>query len=256
MAQRRHHYERAFEAYLRTTRTPYISVDEAKRALLPPKPMLSVRTEGPAGTPGPAESLKSFDFVMYTGSPEAVGRPHLLVEVKGRRVGRKGDRVLTTKGRLENWVTRDDITALDRWQALFNAPEARGSTAGRGSFAAAFVFVYWCSIQPPDALFQDVFAFGDRWYAVRMIELDAYAEHMRTRSEKWGTVQMDRSAFERLSRPLSADTRRPLEPASRLSKTPALRRAITEVREAKATQRKSTGEPAVAPPPAARYHQA
>jgi hypothetical protein len=35
MAQRRFHYEQAFEHYLRATRTPYIAVDEAKKALVP-----------------------------------------------------------------------------------------------------------------------------------------------------------------------------------------------------------------------------
>lgn len=35
MAQRRHHYEQAFEAFLREERIPYVAVNEARKALLP-----------------------------------------------------------------------------------------------------------------------------------------------------------------------------------------------------------------------------
>ena len=35
MAQRRFHYEQAFEHYLRANRIPYVAVDEAKKALMP-----------------------------------------------------------------------------------------------------------------------------------------------------------------------------------------------------------------------------
>lgn len=47
MAQRRFHYEQAFEYYLRSKKIPYVSVDEAKKAIHGPK------------------KLKSFDFVVY-----------------------------------------------------------------------------------------------------------------------------------------------------------------------------------------------
>ncbi len=60
MAQRRHHYERAFEAYLRERRIPYVAVNEARKALLPHGARL--RLDG-AGDAGP--DLKSFDFVVY-----------------------------------------------------------------------------------------------------------------------------------------------------------------------------------------------
>src|SRR5688572_22372104 len=35
MAQRRFHYEQAFEHFLRANRVPYVAVDEAKKALMP-----------------------------------------------------------------------------------------------------------------------------------------------------------------------------------------------------------------------------
>ncbi len=56
MAQRRFHYEQAFEHYLRSNGIPYVAVDEAKRAL-----------QGRAGDPA-AKKLKSFDFVVYSES--------------------------------------------------------------------------------------------------------------------------------------------------------------------------------------------
>ncbi len=78
MAQRRHHYERAFENYLRSRRIPYIAVDEAKKTLLPERAHLRVESDsGDAGL-----TLKSFDFVIYGE------RCNFLVDVKGRRVPR------------------------------------------------------------------------------------------------------------------------------------------------------------------------
>ncbi|MEO0966550.1 MAG: HYExAFE family protein, partial [Planctomycetota bacterium] len=83
--QRRHHYEQAFEHFLRSNGIAYVAVDEAKRAL----------SGGATKLP-----LKSFDFVVY-----AEGKPNLLVDVKGRK------HAGTTGKQLQNWVTRDDVTS-------------------------------------------------------------------------------------------------------------------------------------------------
>ena len=49
VAQRRFHYEQAFEHYLRANRIPYVAVDEAKKSLI---------------SPGHGSGcIKSFDFV-------------------------------------------------------------------------------------------------------------------------------------------------------------------------------------------------
>jgi radical SAM superfamily enzyme YgiQ (UPF0313 family) len=162
MAQRRHHYEQAFEGYLRAHRIPYVAVDEAKKALLP---------RGSA-----AGSLKSFDFVIYGEGA------NLLVEVKGRKAGRR---------RLESWVTLEDLASLRRWEELFG-PE----------FQAAFVFVYWHEDQPADALFQEVFDSRGRWYALRCVRVGDYAAGMKVRSPRWRTVELPRGWFERVSAPL------------------------------------------------------
>jgi hypothetical protein len=182
MAQRRHHYEHAFEEYLRARRIPYVAVDEARKALLP----------GPrAAAPQPADSLKSFDFVIYGQGA------NLLVEVKGRRVGRGitpgkvGSRA-TACGRLESWVTVEDIESLQQWEGLFG-PE----------FQAAFVFVYWCDQQPPDALFQEVFEQRGRWYALRAVKVREYAAAMKVRSTRWRTMHVPSALFERISMPFA-----------------------------------------------------
>lgn len=201
IAQRRHHYEHAFEEFLRARRIPYVAVDEAKKALLPESASLVVQEPDfldPAAPPKPS-SLKSFDFVLYgKGS-------NLLVEVKGRRISRPRRRpsigptlALGTglkpppRARLDSWATYDDIESLTRWQALFG-PE----------FEAALVFVYWCDEQPPDALFEEIYEHRGRWYAIRAVTLAAYSQAMKVRSPRWRTVHVPPSIFERISRPLA-----------------------------------------------------
>ncbi|HVZ93583.1 MAG TPA: HYExAFE family protein [Phycisphaerales bacterium] len=192
MAQRRHHYEQAFEVYLRSRRIPYVAVDEARKALLPEGSRLAV-ADDPSDTP-PMSSLKSFDFVVYG---DAV---NLLVDVKGRRVGRNppvpkpGKFALrkAQRGRLESWVTNEDVASLRRWETLFGP-----------SFRAVFLFIYWCDAQPPDALFQEVFDCRGRWYAVRAVTLDDYAKVMKVRSPRWGTVDVPSEDFEKVSGPFT-----------------------------------------------------
>lgn len=206
MGTSRHHYERAIEAYLRARRTPYVSVNEARRALLPPK----ARLEATDAASGSAVSLKSFDFVVY-GSPF-----NLLVEIKGRKVPRPSGAGAAgaTRSQLQSWVTEDDVRALDRWQGLFG-----------DDFRSAFVFVYWCEQQPPDALFQEVFEHDARWYAVRAVLLDEYRGAMKPRSERWKTVHVPTEAFERISAPLASAS--PDVPR-RISSTPRFQQDLRE----------------------------
>ncbi len=199
MAQRHHHYESAFERYLRARRIPYVAVDEARKALVPQDATFRVRMHQ-AGAEVPEEcALKSFDFVIYGSGG------NLLVEVKGRRVARASRRKPSdgvrrepglsprpARSHLQSWVGIEDVESLKAWQQLF----------GR-DFRAVFVFVYWCDEQPPDGLFQEVFDHNGRWYAVRTVALDDYARLMRTRSLRWRTVHVPTAAFERVSRPLT-----------------------------------------------------
>ncbi len=167
MAQRRFHYDQAFEVYLRQRAIPYVAVDEAKRAL-------HAHKRSPVGP------LKSFDFVVYSDTG-----PNLLVDVKGRKHTGRSNRSL------DNWVTQADVEGMTRWEGLFGH-----------DFEAAFAFLYWCEEPPPDALFQDVFESGGRWYAALAVKLADYRFHARRRSPRWGTVFMPSEAFHRRAVPL------------------------------------------------------
>ncbi|MBY0309195.1 MAG: HYExAFE family protein [Phycisphaerales bacterium] len=186
MGMGRYHGDRAFEAFLRAGRTPCISVNEAKRTLLP----------AAAGRP----DLKSFDYVVY-----APGGAGLLIDVKCRRLPtprltlvrpdgtRQAHRAAGRPARLESWVTTEDVRSLGTWQSLFG-----------DAFKAAFVFLYWCdagdglATQPPDGLFDRVFLDHGRWYAVRGVLLDDYQRHQQLRSARWQTVDLPAPLFERL----------------------------------------------------------
>lgn len=186
MAQRRFHYERAFERYLRAARIPYVAVDEARKALLPSGAALRL-----AGAEHESKALKSFDFVVYGESS------NLLVEVKGRKLPRarldaEGRPIGRSPRRLENWVSADDVESLTAWRQLF----------GTG-FEAAFVFVYWCEDQPPDGLFDEVIEHQGGWYTTRAVELDDYRRSMRTRSPRWRTVDLPREKFDAIARPFA-----------------------------------------------------
>jgi hypothetical protein len=178
VAQRRHHYENAFEHYLRAVRIPYVSVDEARKALLPDGARLG-DTNGRA--------IKSFDFVVY-------GRDaNLLVDIKGRKIPRRPGAASGGRSRFDSWATQDDVDGLLLWRRLFGS-----------GFDAALVFLYWCEDQPPDGLFQEVFIHRERWYAVRAVLIDAYVGAMKTRSARWRTVHVPAADFERISSPFCA----------------------------------------------------
>jgi hypothetical protein len=175
MAQRHHHYELAFERFLRFHRVPYVAVNEARKTLIRHRDI-------PLD-----DSLKSFDFVLY-------GRPNLLAEIKGRRV--------PPSGRLDPWATRQDVEDLLEWETLF----------GDG-FRACLVFAFWCDSTPrsgspgsslpnqapPHIAFEDIFEHQQRWYALRAVAAADYAAHMRTRSERWDTVHIPTGIFAALS---------------------------------------------------------
>ncbi|MCC7203467.1 MAG: HYExAFE family protein [Phycisphaeraceae bacterium] len=176
MAQRRFHYDQAFEIYLRQQAIPYVAVDEAKRALAPRK-----LCSGDGPSPGAeVSSLKSFDFVVYGQSGV-----NLLVDVKGRKHTGPGNRGL------QNWVTRDDVESLRMWEGIFGA-----------GFMAVFAFLYWCDAAPPASLFMDYFESSKRWYAVLAVRLSDYQAAMRHRSERWQTVSLPAAEFARLAVPL------------------------------------------------------
>lgn len=104
MADRKVHYEAAFEAILHRLGIPCVAVDEAKRAVFA------------------NAKLKSFDFVVYSAKGS-----NLLVDIKGRQM-RGGPRA----GTFQTWATQQDVDDLLQWEQVF----------GDG-FKALFMFVYW-----------------------------------------------------------------------------------------------------------------
>ncbi len=164
---RGNHYEKAFEAYLRDRRLAYVAVDESRRASLDDEP------------------VKSVDFIVY-----GVGGAKLLVDVKGRRF--PGGTPDKPRRIWQNWVERDDVTGLERWQASFG-PE----------YQAVLAFVY--HIQPYVELRRgthDVWVWKGRRYLMRAMSVADYRQHMRVRSPRWGTVHLPTGVFRDLVRPL------------------------------------------------------
>jgi hypothetical protein len=199
MAQRRHHYEQAFEAFLRDQRIPYVSVNEAKKALLPAGATLRLEPTGPeSGVP--AKSLKNFDFVVYGSGL------NLLAEVKGRKLAARVHnpaRASPASRRLESWVNAEDVRSMLAWQQLFG-PE----------FRAAFIFIYWCDELPADGLFEEIVEHRGRWYALRAVSVEDYAQAMRVRSQRWGTVHVDGATFGRISHPFRGSLSSPGGPSA------------------------------------------
>ncbi len=174
MALRHNHYEAAFEDYVRSRGWPYLPVDEHRRALF-------------AGV-----RVKSFDFLVYPPGQNA-----WLVDIKGRKFpyqGKNGRRFW------ENWVTREDLDGLGRWQGVF----------GDG-FEPVLVFVYWLlglRAQQPSS---EIHVFRDQCYALLFVPVSQYAAHARNRSPKWNTVTVPTRSFRGLVssiRPAGVDFQR------------------------------------------------
>jgi hypothetical protein len=168
---RKQHYEAAFEDYLRAKGWPFVVVDEAKKAVF-------------------AETrLKSFDFLVYSESG-----PNLLVDVKGRKFpdaspGRKRGATRAW----ENWITRDDVEGLSRWEEVFGS-----------GFTAAFVFAYWLQGPPQRSPFEDVHVFRRNCYAFVAVSLAEYVTAARPRSARWQTLTVPSAEFARRARDLGS----------------------------------------------------
>src|SRR5262245_23115015 len=168
---RDNHYETAFEAYLRDRRLGYVAVDESRRTSLSDEP------------------VKSIDFIVYGPNGSK-----LLTDIKGRKFPG------LSKGKprrvWQNWVERDDVEGLERWQASFG-PE----------YQALLVFAYY--ILPEVELRRgtsDVWVWRGRRYLMRAVPVADYRRHMKMRSPKWRTVDLPMSAFREIVRPLRVFT--------------------------------------------------
>lgn len=168
MANRKNHYEAAFEAYLRQERIAYVAVDERRRALV---------GEG---------SLKSLDFIVSPGAGDPRG-VRWLIDIKGRKFpsGVKQPQYW------RNWSTEDDLRSLARWREEFGS-----------RFDAALVFAYELTADRSPTPSEQVFAYRAANYAFVGITLDDYLAATRPLSAKWGTVSLPVAEFRRRARPL------------------------------------------------------
>lgn len=163
MANRDNHYEAAFEAYLRSRRTPYVAVDEGKRSLLADA------------------SIKSLDFIVSSSTGVS-----WLVDVKGRRFPGGAQ-----KQYWKNWSTRDDLSSMAQWQRLFG-----------DRFEALFVFAYSVLGDRSPLPVEQLFEFRGVLYAFVAIRLEQYAFHARQISPRWDTVAMPAERFRELAQPM------------------------------------------------------
>ncbi|QDT97898.1 HYExAFE family protein [Gimesia aquarii] len=167
MVLRRNHYDAAFEEYLRASKTPYVAVDEKRRALVQDS------------------SIKSLDFIVYANQG-----PNLLIDVKGRTEIFADQH---KKRRWENWATIEDIRGLQQWQQLF----------GEG-FRSGFVFAYELPIDSFSNNLERLFAFKERLYAFYLVMIDEYCLKMRPRSRSWQTVFLHQQDFHEMRQPVDA----------------------------------------------------
>ena len=119
LAKRDNHYELAFEEMLRSSRQPYVAVDEARRSLVG------------------GGSLKNLDFLVSVAAGST-----LLVDVKGRRFpsGAKQPQYW------RNWSTADDLRGLAEWSRCFGA-------AATPVLVFAYLVTGHKSPVPPESLF-------------------------------------------------------------------------------------------------------
>ena len=167
MTRRHIHYEAAFEDYLRSCGLPYVAVDEHRKAIFS------------------GSRVKSFDFLVYREDGAT-----WLVDVKGRKFPYDCE---NQKRYWENWVAREDLEGLSRWQEAF----------GEG-FLSILVFAYLL-LGPEDRKpTEHVHPFRDDLYAFMCIRLDDYRRECRPRSPKWDTLSVPAARFRELAKPIQS----------------------------------------------------
>lgn len=157
----------AFEAYLQWHRVCYVAVDETRRAMM-----------------GDTR-VKSLDFIVY-----GHGGARLLVDVKGRRF--PGGSPGKLRRVWECWSSQEDVDGLERWAGIFGS-----------DYLGLLVFAYHLApeVDVPDEPL-DLFTWRGRRYLFRAVPVAEYRHHLRVRSPKWGTVDMNGATFRRLVQPL------------------------------------------------------
>jgi hypothetical protein len=162
------HYEAAFDAYLRKRGAAVVPVVESRRSYLD------------------ASEVKSPDFIVVGAHAK------LVVDVKGRKF--PGTNKNGKPRRVwHNWCERESVVSLVRWAA----------NLGDG-FCGVLAFVYDLPLDVElPAGTPDQFVFRGRIYLMRGVLVGAYRAHMRTRSPRWGTVDLATDDFRQLVKPMA-----------------------------------------------------
>ena len=173
--QREHkHYEKAFEAWLRERRIPYLSVEQLRR---------------PADREGP---LKNFDCLVH------VGPRHYIVDVKGKRFPQ------VSRGResyWENWIHYADLEGLFAWETHF----------GEG-YEALLVYCYWLQLPPGEGEVAKTVSLDGRDYLIVAVPARTFGAHCRRRSTRWQALSIPTKQFTTLVKPVErvfSDAARP-----------------------------------------------
>jgi len=166
----RGHYEKAFEAFLRSHRVPYLAIDDRVRPVV-----------------GDV-NVKCFDFIVL---PLSAGP--LLCEIKGKKFpSRAGS---SRRRYWESWVPMGDLKGLSFWSRLF----------GR-RFEPFVVFVYWLqSGDDPNVdapLLATRIVLQSRLYALVAVALADFIDHGKSRSARWDAVSMSTADLTRTAKPL------------------------------------------------------
>lgn len=169
------HYELALTSWLFDNGVRFLAVDQQKRKVFA------------------RNKIKTFDLLVYPNDTAITSSRTLVVEVKGRLF--KGAR-LSEATALANWVTKEDVIGLTRWEQIFARTEQRQSSN------AVFIFTYKFERIDVETDGLETYDFDNNLYCFYAITLDDYRKKMKQRSPKWQTYDLKAADFRAAAVPL------------------------------------------------------
>lgn len=169
------HYEFALRSWLDDNGVRFLAVDQQKRKVFA------------------RNKIKTFDMLVYPAVGGGDRGQTLVVEVKGRLF--KGAK-LNAGASLPNWVTKEDIIGLTRWEQIIGRTEVRQRSN------AVFVFSYKFERIDVETDGLETYDFDNNVYCFYAIALDEYRKKMKQRSPKWQTYDLAAADFREAAVPL------------------------------------------------------
>lgn len=170
------HYELALRSWLIDNGVRFLAVDQQKRKVFA------------------RNKIKTFDMLVYPAGGGSPGSRTLVVEVKGRLF--KGAK-LNVGVSLPNWVTKEDVIGLTRWEQIIARTEVRQRSH------AVFVFSYKFERIDVETDGLETYDFDNNVYCFFAITLDEYRKKMKQRSPKWQTYDLAAADFRGAAMPLA-----------------------------------------------------